>query len=76
MQEYENLIEALVAMSTITRPKPGTGLARDGVLKSADDKRNETIQHGIADLLEDAAVAIDDLMKKVPNEKRECAEAA
>lgn len=55
MKEYEDLIEALVGMAKITRPRLN---AND----SPEKKRQNTIQHGICDLLEDAAVAIDALM--------------
>lgn len=76
MTEYEKLIEALVGMAKITRPPLNLNLAKDNILKSADEKRKERIQHGICDLLEDAAVAIDDLMKRATNENRTHAEAA
>jgi hypothetical protein len=70
VKEYEDLIEALVGMAKITRPKIDT---RD----SPDVLRQKNIQHGICDIMEDAAVAIDDLMQKVKaNEDRKCAEAA
>lgn len=80
MKEYEDLIEALVGMAKITRPSLTLNMAKDNVLKSAAEKRSESIQHGICDLLEDAAVAIDDLLSKlkgVNNEEgRTHAEAA
>lgn len=62
MNEYENLIEALVGMAEISRPRSNPNASRE-----------EKIQHGICDLLEDAAVAIDELMKRIPikNEQRE-----
>lgn len=64
MKEYENLIEALVGMAEITRP----------VLDTKDDGvtlRQKRIQHGICDMLEDAAVAIDELMKRIGEEVHE-----
>lgn len=72
MKEYVELVEALVGMATITRPKLDT---RDepNVLKQ------KNIQHGICDMMEDAAVAIDDLMKRLTGEnieERDCTEAA
>lgn len=67
MQEYENMIEALVGMAKITRPKIN-------IQDSAAVQRHKNIQHGICDLLEDAAVAIDELLKRIPNEDRTCHE--
>lgn len=67
MQEYETLIESLIGMAKVTRP-----------LASATG-RQDLIQHGICDIMEDAAVAIDDLltrMKGFVNEERTCREAA
>ena len=72
MQEYKNLIEALVGMAKISRPR----LDLDEAQKSKDQRRTETIQHGICDLLEDAAVAIDDLLQRIQHEERPHAKAA
>jgi hypothetical protein len=74
MTEYEELVEALVGIAKVTRPS--IDLKDD-----ADIQRQKGIQHGICDLLEDAAVAIDDLMTKLKDknnegQNRECTEAA
>lgn len=53
MKEYETLVDLLVDMAKISRPAP------------TQVDRESRIQHGICDLLEDAAVAIDDLMNKL-----------
>lgn len=63
MKEYETLVETLVKMSEITRPTTKPSI-------DPTQKRFDKIQHGICDLLEDAAVAIDALMQKVTNEER------
>lgn len=54
MTEYEKLVDMLVDMSKITRPPTNQTLTRE-----------QRIQHGICDMLEDAAITIDELIKKV-----------
>jgi polyhydroxyalkanoate synthesis regulator phasin len=59
MDQYETLVDTLVKIAEISRPG------------DEGDKRQNNIMHGICDLLEDAAVAIDDLMKMAKTETKE-----
>jgi gamma-glutamyl:cysteine ligase YbdK (ATP-grasp superfamily) len=70
MKEYRELIEALVGLAKLNRPKPHEELTEMQI----------KIQHGISDTMDDAAAAIDDLMNQLErvNEeaKRDCPEYA
>ncbi len=70
MENYEGLIDALINMSGLYRPL-------DDPKDNPYVKKQKRIQHGICDLMEDAAVALDALSKKVKeNENRETLQAA
>jgi hypothetical protein len=60
MNEYEDLIETLVGMAKVTRPP-----------LNLPETRDSKIQHGICDLLEDAAVAVDDLLSRLKGANNE-----
>jgi hypothetical protein len=64
---YEELIEALTGMAHISRPR---------TKKSEKLSDIDRLQHGICDLMEDAAVAIDDLLRRVSDEGRQVTETA
>lgn len=53
MEYYKSLVEALTGMAEVTRPLPG------------EETKQSKVQHGICDLMEDAAAAIDELIRKL-----------
>ena len=67
MTEHEELVEALLGMSKITRPR-GEG-------NTPEEKRQNKITNGICDMMEDAAMAIEELLEK-SGEKSEIGERA
>lgn len=66
---YPALIHTLQKMSEISRPE-------DSTTDDRATKKQKRIMHGICDLMEDAAVALNELYQKVNDERRDVVETA